>query len=326
MYAVLKPAFDSALKHAIRRTALTAVFWMPEERRIRFERWLRGYDQHKKLRAADVVVVSFGKSGRTWLRVMLSRLYQVRHGLPEKLLIGFDNFHLRHHAIPRIFFTHDNYTKDFTGNTDSKADYYDKRVVLLVRHPIDVAVSQYHQWKFRMRPNKKALNDYPAHGVDVPINEFVASERAGLAKAVDFLNEWARELPRLRRLLIVRYEDMRADPARELARIAAFMGTPGTNEQIAEAVRFASFDNMRKLEEKSTFWLAGGRLVARDKGNVDSFKTRRGKVGGWRDYFSAEEANAIARTVDARLLPGFGYTSAEVPAPALPTPSTAVDA
>jgi hypothetical protein len=326
MYAVLKPAFDSALKHAVRATALTAAFWMPAERRLRFERWLRGQEQFKKLRAADVVVVSFGKSGRTWLRVMLSRFYQVRHGLSEKLLIGFDNFHLRNSAIPRIFFTHDNYTRDFTGNGDNKADYYGKRVVLLVRHPVDVAVSQYHQWKFRMRPNKKALNDYPAHGVDVPIFDFVASERAGLEKAIDFLNEWARELPRLDRLLIVRYEDMRADPAKELGRIAEFMGTPGTDEQIAEAVRFASFENMRKLEEKSTFWLAGGRLVARDKGNVDSFKTRRGKVGGWRDYFSAEEAAEIARRVDRRLLPGFGYTSAETPAPVAPTPSTAVDA
>jgi hypothetical protein len=326
MYAVLKPAFDSALKHAIRRTALTAVFWMPEERRIRFERWLRGYDQHKKLRAADVVVVSFGKSGRTWLRVMLSRLYQVRHGLPEKLLIGFDNFHLRHHAIPRIFFTHDNYTKDFTGNTDSKADYYDKRVVLLVRHPIDVAVSQYHQWKFRMRQGKKALNEYPDHGVELPIYDFVVRQRAGLDKAIEFLNDWARELPRVRELLIVRYEDMRADAASELRRVADFMGTPGTEPQIAEAVRYASFENMRRLEEKSAFWLSGGRMTARDKSNTSSFKTRRGKVGGWRDYFSEDEAREITRTVDSRLLPGFGYTSAEQPPPATTAPlPTAMD-
>lgn len=324
MYAVLKPAFDSVLKHAIRGTALTAAFWLPEDRRIRFERWLRGQDQHKKLRSADVVIVSFGKSGRTWLRVMLSRFYQVRHGLSEKLLIGFDNFHLRNRAIPKVFFTHDNYTKDFTGNADSKADYYDKKVVLLVRHPIDVAVSQYHQWKFRMRPGKKALNEYPEHGSDLPVYEFVVRQRAGLDKAIEFLNDWARELPRLRQLLVVRYEDMRADPAGELRRIAEFMGTAGIDSQIEEAVRYASFENMRKLEEKSTFWLSGGRMTARDKKNTGSFKTRRGKVGGWRDYFTDDEAAEITRIVDARLLPGFGYTSAEQPVPE--TLATAVDA
>lgn len=313
MYAVLKPALDSVIKHAIRGTALTATFWLPEDRRLRLERWLRGHDQHKKLRAADVVIVSFGKSGRTWLRVMLSRFYQVRHGLPDGLLIGFDNFHLRNRAIPRMFFTHDNYTKDFTGNRGNKADYYDKPVVLLVRDPVDVAVSQYHQWKYRMRPRKKALNEYPDHGVDVPIFDFVAKERAGLDKAIEFLNDWTRELPRLRRLLIVRYEDMRADPAAELRRITAFMGTPGSEEQIAEAVRFASFENMRRLEEKSAFRFAGGRMSPRDRGNTASFKTRRGKVGGWRDYFSEDEAAEIARIVDARLLPGLGYTSPERP-------------
>ena len=52
-------------------------------------------------------------------------------------------------AIPSIFFTHDNYLEDYTGNLDSKADFYGKRVVLLVRNPKDVAVSQYFQWKYR---------------------------------------------------------------------------------------------------------------------------------------------------------------------------------
>ena len=60
--------------------------------------------------------MSFGKSGRTWLRVMLSRFYQVKHGLGERHLIGFDNLHKKNPAIPKLFFTHDNYIKDYTGN------------------------------------------------------------------------------------------------------------------------------------------------------------------------------------------------------------------
>jgi hypothetical protein len=67
------------------------------------------------------VVVSFGKSGRTWLRVMLSRFYQLRHGLAERHLLNFDNLHLRNRAIPRIVFTHDNHTKDYTGHAGSSA-------------------------------------------------------------------------------------------------------------------------------------------------------------------------------------------------------------
>ncbi len=307
MLAVVRPALSSASKRLQRWAVLTPLFFLPAERKIRLERWIRGREQADKLRRADVTVVSFGKSGRTWLRVMLSRAFQVRHGLSDRLLIGFDNFHLRNSAIPRIFFTHDNYLKDYTGHIDTKEDYRNTKVILLARHPADVAVSQFHQWQFRMRPHKKTINDYPEHGQDVSVFEFVARHEAGLAKVVDFMNGWARALPLLPRALLVRYEDMKADPERELRRMLDFMGTPGTAEQIGEAVRFASFDNMRKLEERRAFWFSGGRMVAKDRKNPDSFKTRRGKVGGWRDYFSAEEAAAIEAMVEDRLDPVFGY-------------------
>ena len=80
---------------------------------MRIERRLRGREDFEKLARADCVVVSFGKSGRTWLRVMLSRFYQVRYGLARRHLLSFDNLHNKNSAIPKIFFTHDNYLKDY---------------------------------------------------------------------------------------------------------------------------------------------------------------------------------------------------------------------
>ena len=64
----------------------------------------------------------------------------VLYGLPERMLIGFDNFHRKRREVPRIFFTHDNYLKDYTGDGDSKQAYRRCKVVLLVRDPRDVAV------------------------------------------------------------------------------------------------------------------------------------------------------------------------------------------
>jgi hypothetical protein len=242
---------------------------------------------------------------------MLSRFYQVRHGLSERHLIGFDNLHLRNAAIPIIFFTHDNYLKDYTPHGDSKADYAGKKVVLLVRHPADVAVSQYHQWRHRMRPNKKTLNAYPEHGEEVGIAEFVAEREAGLAKVIDFMNRWAEAMPRLEHLMVLRYEDLRARPEATLAGLLAFMGTPGESAEIAEAVAFASFENMQKMEQRRTFWLSGGRMVARDRNNPDSFKVRRGKVGGWRDHFNEDEALRIEQQIARELAPVFGYQAPE---------------
>ncbi len=306
--ALVRPALSSLEKKLTRALVLyPSAPFLAADRRVTLERWLRGREQCQKLARADVVIVSFGKSGRTWLRVMLSRFYQLRHGLSERFLIGFDNYHFMNRDVPRIFFTHDNYVKDYSGNVDNKADYYGKKVVLLVRHPADVAVSQFHQWRFRMRPRKKVINDYPSEAGEVSIFDFVRHEAAGLRKTVDFLNDWARERERLGACHILRYEDMREDPASSLEGLLAFMGTPGTPAQIEGAVAYASFENMRKLESQSRFWLSGGRMKAKDKKNPESFKVRRGKVGGFRDYFSDAEVESILGYVDAHLDPVFGY-------------------
>ena len=158
---------DSIIKKVSREIAVALTFFLPEATRIRFERWLRGREEFRRLRRADVAIVSFGKSGRTWLRVMISRYYQLVYGIPERALLGFDNYHRRNSKIPKIFFTHDNYIKDYTGEHDSKASFYGKKVVLMVRNPKDIAVSQFFQWQHRMRPAKKKLNKYPPHGAEV---------------------------------------------------------------------------------------------------------------------------------------------------------------
>ena len=299
------------LDRALRELLPRLCFFLPKKRRLALERWLRGREEYRKVRDADFVIASFGKSGRTWLRILLSRFFQQRLGLPEQALIGFDNFHRKNAAAPRLFFTHDNYLKDYTGNADSKADFYGKKVVLLVRNPYDTAVSQYFQWKHRMRPTKKVLNGYPADGDDVELFDFVMQEFGGLATVIDFLNLWQREAEAVGGLLVVRYEDLRADTAGELTRVLDFMGQAPGAEEAAEAVRFASIENMRNMEQKNVFWLAGRVMTPGDKNEPNSFKVRRAKVGGYRDYFSDEQLAEMEALVESRLLPGFGYLKRE---------------
>lgn len=313
--------WESIWKRVSREVVVRSAFFMPDDRRRSLERRLRGREETRKLRQADLVVVSFGKSGRTWLRVMLSRFFQIRFGLPQSVLISFDNLQRRDRSLPRILFTHDNYIRDYTGNRDSKRDFYGKRTVLLARHPADVAVSQYFQWRFRMRPRKKALNDYPAHGREVPVYDFVTDPDAGLKKVIGFLNDWGRERDRFAQLLVVRYEDLRRDTAGELGRVLRFMGYEPTGAELDACVAFASVENMRQLETKKVFWQAGSRMRAADKDNPDSFKVRRGKVGGFRDYFDDAQIAAIERAVETELRPGFGYLAGE--RPAAPAPARA---
>jgi Sulfotransferase domain len=280
---------------------------LPERRRKAIGRWVRGREEARKLRHTDHVLMSWGKSGRTWLRVMLSRFYQIAYGTPEGRMLEFDNLHRLDPRIPSLFFTHSNYLRDYTGNWTTKAEFYDKRILMLVRDPRDVAVSQYYQWKYRMRPVKKLLNDYPPHGAELSLFDFVMHEDAGLPKIIEFFEIWQRELPRVRDSLVLRYEDMRADPAAALGRALAFLGTPGSDAQLAEAAAFASYDNMKRLEQDQVFWQSGTRLAPGDPANPQSYKVRRAKVGGWRDDFSEEQVAAIDALLAARPVPPFGY-------------------
>ncbi len=305
---------DSIFKKVSREIAVVLTFFLPEARRIRFERWLRGREETRRLERADVAVVSFGKSGRTWLRVMISRYYQLVYGIPERVLLGFDNYHRRNAKIPKIFFTHDNYIKDYTGEFDSKASFYSKKVVLLVRNPKDIAVSQYFQWRHRMRSAKKKLNQYPPHGAEVSAYDFVMDPNCGLPDIIRYLNLWAREADRVEKLLIVRYEDMRSDPNKALRRIMEFIDEDVADSSAVDgAVEYSSVDNMRKLEERNVFWFAGGRMKPGKKGDPNTYKVRRAKVDGYRDYFNDEERAEIDRLVSHDLSPTYGYEAPPEP-------------
>src|SRR5262245_13223779 len=281
-------------------------FPLPAARRRAFERRLRGREQVARLRRADAAVVSYGKAGRTWLRVMLSGYYQKRYGLPERSLLGFDNFHRRDPRVPRIFFTHDNYIRDYTGHPRSKQDFYDRKVVLLVRSPQDTVVSQFFQWKYRMRTAKQRLNDYPGDR-EISIFDFAMSPGAGLPKIIDFMNLWAAEAPRVAQLLLVRYEDLRVDPEAELRRVVCFLDGSEDPAAVRHAVAFASVENMRAMEQRRTFWLAGTRMAPRDRANPDSFKVRRARVGGYRDYFDDEQVVRLDELVRSKLSPIYRY-------------------
>lgn len=281
----------------------------PEADILRAERKLRGVEQFSKLQRADIVVVSFGKSGRTWLRVMVSHLFRVMYGLPENAILGFDNFHNLNRSVPKVFFTHDNYIKDYTGDFDSKEPFYDKRVVLLARDPRDVAVSQFFQWKFRIKPTKVAINNYPPRGSDISLFDFVMGNNGGSIKAVtDYLNLWARETGKVTAFHLLRYEDLRSDTGNELRRLLDFMEVDASDADVEAAVEYSSYENMKKMESKEQFRFSGGRMMPRDKDNPDSYKVRRAKVGGYRDYFSDEEVAAIDARLAADLDPFFNYS------------------
>ena len=285
----------------------SALLLLPRARQKTIGRWLRGREEFRKLARTEHVLMSWGKSGRTWLGSCCRASISSPTAFPTAACSSSTTCSRLDRRIPCLFFTHGNYLRDYTGNWTTKEEFYGKKILMLVRDPRDIAVSQYFQWKYRMRPVKKLLNDYPPHGAELSVFDFVMDRDAGLPKIIEFLEIWQGELPRAADSLVVRYEDMQADPAEALRQVLTFLGTPGADAQIAEAVAYASYDNMKQLEQQKVFWLSGTRLAPADRANPESYKVRRAKVGGWRDYFDDTEVAAIDALLAARPAPPFGY-------------------
>jgi alcohol sulfotransferase len=291
----------------VRRLTRLAVAVLPEAPGRRVGHWLRGREERSRLARADLVVLSHAKSGRTWLRAMLSHLFHQRHGIPESRLMEFEDFHAVAPAVPRILFTHGHYLGSLFDAGRVRVEPERRRMVLLVRDPCDVAVSQYFHFARRTKPYKRRLQGLAEDG-DVDMFDFVMESPLGLPGILEHRRAWTRRLAERSDARIVRYEDLRADPARELAALCDFLGLDATPDEIAKAVDFASFESLKEKERSAFF--EGGRLSPADPDDPDSYKVRRAVVGGYRDYFSEEQ---IAR-LEARVRRGLEGVDAPAPA------------
>lgn len=306
----MMPISDKVKKWSI----IIPTYPLPAKWRVAARRRYLARLQSAKADRARLIIIGHPKSGNTWLKVMLSRLYQVRYGLPASQLINTDELSIKHPAIPRIINTNGHYSYESVVGDALSPEAPDsplkhKPVILIARNPCDIAVSWYFQFTRRQSAVKQELIN---HFIDRPIDrraigmwEFVRHSDIGVRRLVEFLNMWERNIDALEKGHIIRYEDLRAEPARLLKKVTEILDERFSDEEIAEAVEWASFNNLRKLETSGFFSQGGMRL--RNRNDENSFKVRRGKVGGFRDYFTPEQVDELEEFVARRLSSRFGY-------------------
>lgn len=286
-----------------------ATFFLSDDRRRHHEHLLRGLLERRDLRRADAVLVSFPKAGRTWVRVMLTRALQSHLGLPDGELLVFDNFKRRDSRAPSILFTHLFFAAYSPSGRARTRDLMRQRpTLLLARQPIDVAVSFYHQWRNREKDSKRWLHDYPLGEQDVDIDRWITHPSWGLDRVIDYYNRAGELMAEVPGSMTLRYEQLRAEPVSGLREILAFFGLEVPEDLIEGAVEHGRFDRMQAREASGDLPSRGAsRLAAGDPGNVDSFKARRGKIGGYTDELTPETVRWAEARVAERLAPGFGY-------------------
>jgi hypothetical protein len=280
---------------------------LPDGPRVALMRYLRGFRERRRQRRADIIFIGHPKSGSTWMRFQLSRLYQKKYGLDESVIPDVEILHSLNPAIPQLHMGAYNYVKVFVAGPAPAPELRDKAVVFIARHPLDVMVSLYfHIQKHALR-ERKLINDWPLDLSNTPMIEFIRTSNWGLRPLISFMNDCMRQHRALKRSMILPYETMREQPVEAVLAVAKLSGRPVSRAEAEEAAEFASFDNLRQAEVENRFNTT--RLRAADPNDPDSFKVRRGKVFGYRDHFTEAELAELQAIIDAELDPEFGYGS-----------------
>ena len=178
---------------------------LPPQVRRSVEQWLHNRYKFSKLNRANAIVVSYPKSGRTWMRALLSYYLKDIYRLPQCGLITFDNYSKLNPSIPRTAFTHDR----FFETSKTPAEYYPAYerapVVLIARDPRDTLVSAWHHVRFRMNADKRVI--FSRDKESFRDLEAYARDPVGLARICSFYSRWARVRTVLPNVCTVRYED-----------------------------------------------------------------------------------------------------------------------
>jgi sulfotransferase family protein len=268
-------------------------------------RWTRRNfsSRARELSGGDAIVISIPNSGRTWVRTFLCAYFCARYEHP------FSLHPETHHdsRIPRIIYTHDlyeHYTKTRCWDRIRgkflvpPREVKRAKIILLARDPRDAFVSHYIEMTRRTAETAEELKSRP-------VGDVLRDPILGIGLIIETMNAWFAEFAPRPDCLLVRYEDLHASPNEQFRRVLAAVGE--TKPQIRDfenALAFSRFGNMRKMEASLEY--DRQLLQPGDANDPESYKVRRGKIGGYVDYLDPTDVEYADKAMLA-LDPRFGY-------------------
>jgi hypothetical protein len=253
--------------------------------------WIRERNVRRQMmryrQTVDALVISFPKSGRTWLRLLvgvyLCRVLAVddRGALDVRRLTA-------RAGLLRLGVSHNGASPQrhlplSSPLVASPIEWADRQVFLLVREAADVMVSAFHHMHNRSGRYDGDLSNYIRHPT------------LGLPKYLVALRRWSEQRSCASGFTIIGYRELQADPVSVLRSVLIELGQKQIDESLLrETVEFCSFRNMKRLELEGYF--KGGAMLNR-KGTDQSAKVRVGEVGSSRRELSAADLEYVERSV-----------------------------
>lgn len=243
-------------------------------RLIQYTRELAGRRRFiASIRDSDVFLVTYPKSGTTWVAFFLASIIadRTRGGRRDLTLDGMQGWvpgvnphylreplpEVKGGQTPRIFKAH------------SPANPWFRHVVYLVRDPRDVMVSYFYHFRRRK-------DDF-----DLSMEEFVERNDHYAGDWGEHVRGWLKRTSD-EHVLLLRYEDLHLEPVTSFRRIAEACGIDLTDEELQHYVERSSFGRMRKAEEVASTENVRG---------IDFI--RQGVVGDWRSELSEGSVRMI---------------------------------
>lgn len=232
------------------------------------------------VRAPRQYGMSYPKSGRTWLRAMIGHVLCGRTGLSHSQLLNTRRLTAAA-GLPVLKWHHGGGTLKANGARHDTLAFdhrlFDgKNILFMIRDPRDTLVSAYFQ-------SSKRIGSFEGD-----IATFVRSSERGIHKWIAYHNMWHEHVACLGSFSVVTYESLHADPAPALRSALEAIGLPdATDDELAAAVEFARFDNLKRIEAGAA--VRGQALRPKDESDPDSFKVRKGRVGGYMQALSYED-------------------------------------
>jgi hypothetical protein len=214
----------------------------------------------------DIFLVSYPKSGNTWIRFLIANLVypekipdfsNINELLPDPE--GMAKRRLARAPRPRILKSHHCFDPRFP------------KVIYVVRDPRDVVLSEYYfDIKRRALPEDSPLPQFVSRFLSGELNHPYGTWGENAAT-------WFYARRGDPRFLLVKYEALQSQPMEEMARIASFLGIAPAPERLTFAIEQSSADRMREMEKKQWHLWSSTRETRKDKPFV-----RAAKAGGWK--------------------------------------------
>ncbi len=260
--------------------------------------YLDRFKKYSNTKSFDAFIISYPKSGRTWLQKMIIEAVRIE-SKKNFDLVDVSLLNEQEPSFPYMLSTHAGSSweeKVQNYNEIQKDDWkkYDHgKIIFLYRDPRDVLVSQFYHIRHRS-----------GYGT-FPKSEVINNPNVGLLKVIHFMNKWlkySQNNPDI--VLNMSYDELKKNPFDSMKKILNHVGSGVSDDSIKAAIENTTLQKMRQNESGNADnpW-----ATTKGKDNPNSFHSRKGIIGEYKTFFSQEDINYIDKLINENLDSVFNY-------------------